>query len=117
MKKFKVIKMPDPNHRKNNAYFLECERDVRPFVIIRQKTKYCEVHWDFISMTGNGYSFKPDEELNGRIKVIMDKYWRLKRSYWFYGPVASIPRLTIEEAEAAAVEIYDELAKCKVRYR
>lgn len=109
MEKYKIIKMPDEKFRKSNAWFNECERNGRPFVVIRQKTKFCELRWDYISMCRSG-RFMPDDDHPYRIREIMHRYWTLKRPIWIFGPVCDIPRLTLEAAQAAAVEIYDELA-------
>jgi len=110
LKKYEIITTPDPHYTQSNAWFLDCERRQAPFVLIQKKTKYYELRWDFISMTAHGYRFEPDAGLCDRILVIMHRYWPLKKRIWIWGPVCEIPKLTLEQAKAAAVEIYDELA-------
>lgn len=110
MEKYIVITTPDRDFRKSNRWFDQCERENKPFVKICKKSKYYELHWDYISLCTKGRRFEMSDGGMRQCRAFMDKYWPLKARYWCYGPVCSIPKLTLEQAQLAAVEIYDILA-------
>ena len=109
MEKYLIITTPDPEYRKSNRWFDQCEREHRPFVKIVKKTRYYELHWDYISLCAKG-RFEMTKEGLEQSHAFMCRHWPLKRPFWYYGSVGSIPKLTLEQARKAAVEIYDLLA-------
>ena len=109
-KKYEIITGADPDFKKSNRWFRECERNLQPFIRINKKVKYYRLHWDFISMTDGQHHFYPDDEFYKNIRGIIHKYWTLKGAEMIWGSVGTLTKLTLEQAEAAAVEIFDTLA-------
>ncbi|WP_421722005.1 hypothetical protein [Alloalcanivorax xenomutans] len=113
MDKFVEIPRTDVSAERENAWFERCESNQIPFITVKTRTKYADVHWDYIA-----YSKEVDEVLGGlgtRLRDnaidIFKKYANANSRYAASGHLVWFKNLEIESARLAASELYDLIAE------
>lgn len=114
MKKFVEIDGKDIEYKIENAWYQQCDKKQVPFIKINSRTKFADVHWDYIT-------YNP--ELDNLISETADKFTQAateifnrhanhKSSYKLNGSLVWFYDLEIPKARLAASELYDLVASC-----
>jgi len=49
MRKYIDLPRKDPHHRLENGWYESCQQRKVPFITVKRRTKYADVHWDYIT--------------------------------------------------------------------
>jgi hypothetical protein len=109
MHKFVEIPRNDVSAEKENAWFDRCVTSQIPFIKVKTRSKYADIHWDYIT-----YSKEVDEvleDLGARLRDsaidIFKQYANENSRYTASGHLVWFKNLEIESARLAASELYD----------
>lgn len=109
MNKFFEIPKNDPKAIAENSWFQICRKEKIPFIIIKSRKKYADVHWDYIT-----YPNEVDKILNNRAIELRDaaieifkKHANERSKYSASNLLVSYENLEIPQAKLAAEELYD----------
>lgn len=112
MQKYVELPKNDLNAKAENAWFEVCRKNSIPFITLKNRTKFAEVHWDHIT-----YSPEVDKVLNafdGQLRdgaiLIFKKYANSKSEYEASDLLVWFKNLEIPKAKLAAEELYDLIA-------
>ena len=112
MQKYVEIPKNDLQFKIENAWFETCRKNNIPFITLKIRTKFADVHWDYIA-----YSSEVDQILNsanGQVRdgaiAIFKKYANSRSEYVANDLIVSFKNLDIPKATSAAEELYDFVA-------
>ena len=108
MDKFIEIKT-DLNDALKNQWFERCRQKNVPWVVVTSRTKFADVLWDYISYpSGFEALFNQNEAgLKAVLQTIYDKYKNKNSNFSISCSAILFTELSIENAKAAAGEIFD----------
>ncbi|MDX5993494.1 hypothetical protein [Ectopseudomonas alcaliphila] len=109
MQKFVEILRKDKGHEKENLWFEKCRREKAPFITLKTRTKFADVHWDYIT-----YPNEVDQHLathkesttKKAIEIFM-RHANEKSEYQVSSGLVYFNNLEIQNAKIAAEELYD----------
>ncbi|TPQ28968.1 hypothetical protein [Methylomonas koyamae] len=114
MKKFVEVPLNDVTSKIENAWFQTCRERKVPFITVKNKTKYADVHWDYIA-----YPTEVDvilDSLGNQLRdsaiEIFKKYANNKSEYSVNGRLIWYKNLELTKAILAAEELYDLIVSC-----
>jgi hypothetical protein len=109
MTKYIEIAKSEAGFERENDWFKHCESAQIPFITVKLRSKYADVHWDYIA-----YSKGVDEILEGLGNTIREgatelfkKYANTKSRYSVNGHLIWFKNLEVENARLAAGELYE----------
>lgn len=112
MQKYVELAKNDLQAKAENAWFETCRKNNIPFITLKIRTKFADVHWDYIA-----YSSEVDQILNsgnGQVRdgaiAIFKKYANSRSEYEANDLIVSFKNLDIPKAKFAAEELYDFVA-------
>lgn len=112
MQKYFEVPKNDVQSKAENAWFETCRNNSIPFIILKSRTKFADVHWDHIT-------YPPEFDkifnvLDGQLRdaaiVIFKKYADLRSEYQANDLLISFRNLEILKAKITAEELYDLIA-------
>lgn len=112
MEKYFELPKNDVQSRAQNEWFKICRNNVIPFIVLRSRTKFADVSWDYIT-------YSPEIEkilnaLNGQLRdgaiAIFNKYANSRSKYQANDLIVSFENIEIPKAKLAAEELYDLIA-------
>lgn len=108
MSKFIEIK-PSNDTTKKNEWFEHCQQKNTPYVVVNSGASTASVEWDYISYPmGSEKLFEQKEAcLKAELMKIYDKYSTKKSMFSISARTASFSGFSIQDAKAAADEIFD----------
>lgn len=105
MKKYYVSKGNDQSEL--NQWFTHCGKEQIPYIIVRKKTKYSDILWDYISYKPYIDSiFETSDYIPERSKLIFVDYANEKSSYNISRFIISFEKILIEDAYEMAEKLY-----------
>lgn len=109
MKKFEIGKHGETP--KFNAWFSQCSKEQVPYVIVKNKTKYSTIEWDYINFNpGMDKLFVENGEYNKSLFLeIFRKYANDKSEYTMSSLTLFVQKIPIENSKLFAEELYDLL--------
>lgn len=114
MDKYVEIPRTDVSAKKENEWFEHCESNQIPFITVKPRSKYADVHWDYIT-----YSKEVDRVLEGLGNTLRDsaidifkQYANANSRYTASGHLVWFKNLETESARMAASELYDLIVGC-----
>ena len=112
MQKYAELPKNDVGSEKENDWFRHCESTQVPFITVKPRSMYADVHWDYIT-----YSKEVDDILENLGTTLRDdaieiftKYANAKSRYTASGHLIWFKNLEIDSARLAASELYDLIA-------
>lgn len=112
MQKYFETPKNDMKVKAENAWFEICRENCIPYITLKNRTKFADVHWDYIT-----YSTEVENILNagnGRIRdgaiEIFKRHANTKSKYEANDLTAWLKNLEIPKAKLAAEELYDFIA-------
>jgi hypothetical protein len=109
MTKYVEIPRNEFDAKKENEWFEHCGSSQIPFITVKPRSEYADVHWDYIT-----YSTEVDNILEGLGTTLRDgaigifkKYGNAKSRYTASGHLVWFKNIEIENARLAASELYD----------
>lgn len=109
MQKYVAVPKNDVKAKAENAWFEICRKNRIPFITLKNRTKFADVHWDYIA-----YSTEVDKifnAANGQLRdgaiAIFKKYANSKSKYEANDFIVWFKNLEIPKAKLAAEELYD----------
>ena len=109
MQKYVEVQRKDLKAKAENAWFEICRKNSIPFITLKSRTKFADVHWDYIA-----YSPEVDKFLNagnGQLRdgaiEIFRKYANPKSEYEANDLIVWFKNIEIPKAKLAAEELYD----------
>lgn len=109
MKKYVEVPKNDLQAKEENAWFEICRKNSIPFITVKNRTKFADVHWDHIT-----YSPDVDKILNagnGQLRdgaiAIFKTHANSKSKYEANDLIVWFKNLEISKATLAAEELYD----------
>lgn len=108
-KQYAEFKRADKGHKTENAWFVFCRANKVPFITVKVRTKYADVHWDYIS-------YEPDVdaalakygiEIRDAAIIIFRKYASKSSSFEVNNHLVWYRDMDIEGARQAASELYE----------
>lgn len=109
MQKYVEVPKNDLEAKAENTWFEICRKNSIPFITLKGRTKFADVHWDHIS-----YSPEVDRilnALNGQLRdgaiAIFKKYANSRSKYEANDLLVWFRNLEIPKAKTAAEELYD----------
>lgn len=112
MQKYVEVPKNDLKANAENAWFEICRKNSIPFITLKNRTKFADIHWDYIT-----YSPEVDKVLNagnGQLRdgaiSIFKKYANSKSEYKANDLVVWFKNLETSKAKLAAEELYDFIA-------
>lgn len=95
---------------KFNIWFRECRRKQRPYITITHRTKFSDVHWDYISYDDKAADrvlSENSEIITREALVIFHQVASDRSSYSINCNVITFKNIPIEKAELAATSLFD----------
>lgn len=115
MHKYVEIPRNDVGSEREDDWFRHCESAQIPFITVKPRSTYADVHWDYIT-----YAKEVDELLESMGNTLRDdaieifkKYANAQSRYTASGHLIWLKNLEVESARLAASELYD-LIVCSV---
>ena len=107
MKKFEVTKPSDI--RKINEWFDYCSKQQIPYIIVKPKTKYSSIEWDYINLKPeNDKVLDLHGEKNKELFIeIFKKYADKKSEYLMSNVTLFVKNIPNENSRQFAEEIFD----------
>lgn len=112
MQKYVEVQKNDLKAAAENAWYEICRKNSIPFITLKNRTKFADVHWNHIA-----YSPRIDKILNtgnGQLRdgaiAIFKKYANSKSEYEASDFIVWFKNLEIPKAKLAAEELYDFIA-------
>lgn len=109
MPKYVEIPRNDIGSEKENDWFRHCESVQIPFITVKPRSKYADVHWDYIA-----YSKEVDDILESLGNTLRDdaiklfkQYANAKSRYTASGHLVWFKNLEVDSARLAASDLYD----------
>lgn len=109
MQKYVVVPKNDLKAKTENAWFEMCRKNSIPFITLKNRAKFSDVHWDYIA-----YSPEVEKVLNaanGQMRdgaiEIFKKYANSKSEYEANDLIVWFKNLELPQAKLAAEELYD----------
>ncbi|MCK7546318.1 hypothetical protein MLC59_19370 [Marinobacter bryozoorum] len=109
MEKYVELSDTSSDFAKENVWLEHCELKQIPFITVKTRSKYADVHWDYIT-----YSNEVDEilesigtTLRDSAVEIFNQYASKKSRYTASGHLVWFKNLEIEQAREAASDLYD----------
>lgn len=113
MEAFVEIAGADTEHKNENLWFDECQQKQIPFIKIVSRTKFADVHWDYITYDAKLDSSicKHDEAFVNNTLQIYRTYANKESSYKILSTVIWLYNLEVQQARFAAKELFDCIVK------
>lgn len=76
MKDFEIVSKSKKGQQLSSQWFYECERQDKPFITISNRTKFCDVKWDYITLSRETEAVISNNKvmfIEG-LKALRDKY-------------------------------------------
>lgn len=107
MKKYEVAKSND--FQKINNWFDYCSNNQIPYVIVKIKTKYATIEWDYINLNPIfDKIFVSNGDNNKQLFLeIFNKYANNKSEYTISNLTLFVKNITIENSTLFAEEVFD----------
>lgn len=113
MEKYVELSDASSDFAKESAWLDHCELNQVPFITVKTRNKYADVHWDYIA-----YSNEVDEILeslgttlrDGAVEIF-NRYAGKKSRYTASSHLVWFKNLEVEQAREAASELYDLVVK------
>lgn len=107
MKKFEISKTSE--RQKINQWFTHCSKEQIPYVVIKKKTKYASIEWDYINFNSKfDKVFVANAEKNQQMFTeIFKKYGNSKSEYTISNLTFFVKNIAIENSQAFAEEIFE----------
>ncbi|WP_449104349.1 hypothetical protein [Pseudomonas veronii] len=113
MKKSVETSRNKKNLDQENSWFEHCRREKLPFITVTTRTKYANVHWDYIT-----YPTEVDKHLEANRDLTVSKsleifqeYANAKSDYQLSSGLVYFNNLEIEAAKASAEKLYDLISE------
>lgn len=76
MKNYEIINNTTSGQELSSQWFHRCERDDLPFITIHNRSKYCDVKWDYITLSNKSESLISTNKymLIEGLKALRDQY-------------------------------------------
>ena len=113
MNKYVEIPKNDINSNAENAWFKTCKENNIPYITLSIRTKFADVHWDYIT-----YPMEVDEileqlgdSLTNKVIEIFNEYANEKSKYSVNNHLVWFKNLEIEQAKLAAADLHNLIAE------
>lgn len=113
MKKYAEIPKNDVDTKVEKSWFKTCRANNTPFITVKARTKFADVHWNYIT-----YPTEIDkvfDELGTKLRdeaiAIFMKYADKQSEYSVSGRLVWFKNLEISKAKLAAAELHDLIAQ------
>lgn len=109
MNKFVDIPKRDVDAKAENAWFEKCRTSCVPFITLKSRTKFADVHWDYITYPNDIHKIFDSfgDKLRDDAIAIFMKYANKKSEYTANRYLVWYKSLEIPKAKLAAAELYD----------
>jgi len=107
MKKFEIVKWNE--NQKINEWYRYCKEQQIPYIIVKKRTRYASVEWDYINLDKSCDKILVDnaEKTRNLFLEIFRKYANRKSNYVMNSVIFTANNILIEDCSKLADEIYD----------
>jgi hypothetical protein len=109
--KYIIKKEREKNSDEVTAWYKECQRLHKPYIVIKTRTKYANIDFDHISLP-KGYDKllgKEQEKITDAVIKLIRKYGTKKSSYETNSLIIVFRDIPIENSEKLANDLFDLL--------
>lgn len=94
---------------KFNVWFRECRKKQKPYITVTHRTKFSDVHWDYISYdkVADRVLSENSEAITQKALIIFHQVASDQSSYSINCNVITFTNIPIEKAELAATYLFD----------
>lgn len=110
MEKFIEVPKNDVNHAPENDWFQKCRIEKIPFITLKARTKYADVHWDYISYPTELDSVLDvfeDQIQDGAMKIFKNYATDTKADFSISSRLITFRNIEISKAKLAAIDLFD----------
>jgi hypothetical protein len=109
MKKYIEIQKTESGFESENAWLATCRTNSIPFITLKNKTKFIDVHWDYIAYSPENEKIlhQLNGDLSKKAKDIFEKYANQKSQFRATDLLVWFKNMEPNNARLAAVELYD----------
>lgn len=109
MNKYVLVPRKDKDHELESRWYRHCQQSQVPFVTVKKRTRYADIHWDYITYnTGVDKILEQNaREIKSSAVNIFMKYAGRASSYEVSGHLVWYRNIAIEHSECAASDLYD----------
>lgn len=111
-KKFVEIPSAKKSNDKIDDWFDHCRRKQIPYITVKTRTKFANIHWDYISYDAEIDSIlcKNENLIKDGVRQVVKKYLNENTSYSANCNLIYVDNIHLTDARMAAEEIYDLIA-------
>jgi len=114
MSDHRFLECKNEDSESENKWFRHCESHCIPFVVVRHRNKYAEVHWDCISLAygADAVISENGHAVCDQLSELFHRFASKKSKCQYSAYTGSFDNLERGNAVSAAAQVFDILARC-----